>query len=150
MRNALLVVPLLATGVLAAGCAASSTPSGAPAASAAASSGATGAGSSPGVSKATAVSSGTPACKSADLQASLGAGAGAGMSQNHTGLQLRNVGSAACTLYGYPGVSWVAGADGHQVGAGAVREPDVTGGSGKTVTLAPGALAVSTLLGANE
>jgi hypothetical protein len=67
------------------------------------------------------------------------------MSQNHTGLQLRNVGSSACTLYGYPGVSWVAGADGHQVGAAAVRKTDPTGGTENTVTLAPGALASAPL-----
>jgi Protein of unknown function (DUF4232) len=67
------------------------------------------------------------------------------MSQNHTGLQLRNTGSSACTLFGYPGVSWVAGADGHQVGAGAVRQPDPTGSAEKTVTLAPGALASAPL-----
>jgi hypothetical protein len=66
------------------------------------------------------------------------------MSQNHTGLQLRNIGSSACTLYGFPGVSWVAGADGHQVGAAAVREPDPSG-TEKTVTLAPGALASAPL-----
>jgi hypothetical protein len=67
------------------------------------------------------------------------------MSQNHTGLQLRNVGSSACLLYGYPGVSWVAGADGHQVGTAAVREPDVSGSAEKTVTLAPGAIASAPL-----
>jgi hypothetical protein len=67
------------------------------------------------------------------------------MSQNHTGLQLRNVGSTACALYGYPGVSWVAGADGHQVGAAATRQPDPTGGAEKTVILAPGALASAPL-----
>jgi hypothetical protein len=63
------------------------------------------------------------------------------MSQNHTGLQLRNTGSSACTLLGYPGVSWVAGADGHQVGAAAKREANNSGGAEKLVTLAPGALA---------
>jgi hypothetical protein len=67
------------------------------------------------------------------------------MSENHTGLQLRNVGSSACTLHGYPGVSWVAGADGHQVGAAAVREPDASSGVEKTVTLAPGAMASAPL-----
>jgi Protein of unknown function (DUF4232) len=67
------------------------------------------------------------------------------MSQDHTGLQLKNVGSAACALYGYPGVSWVAGADGHQVGAAAVRQADPTGGAEKTVTLAPGAVASAPL-----
>jgi hypothetical protein len=67
------------------------------------------------------------------------------MSQNHIGLQFRNVGSSACTLYGYPGVSWVAGADGHQVGAPAVRQPDISGSAEQTVTLAPGALASAPL-----
>jgi hypothetical protein len=67
------------------------------------------------------------------------------MSQNHTGLQLRNIGSSACTLYGYPGVSWVAGADGHQVGAAAVKQADPAGSAEKTVTLAPGALASAPL-----
>jgi len=67
------------------------------------------------------------------------------MSQDHTGLQLRNAGSSACTVYGYPGVAWVAGADGHQVGAAAVRQADPTGGAEKTVTLAPGAMASAPL-----
>ena len=66
------------------------------------------------------------------------------MSQDHTGLQLRNTGSSACTLYGYPGVSWVAGADGHQVGAAATRQADPSG-TETTVTLAPGALASAPL-----
>jgi hypothetical protein len=67
------------------------------------------------------------------------------MSQNHTGLQLKNIGSSACALYGYPGISWVAGADGHQVGPAAVRQPDSTGSAEKTVILAPGALASAPL-----
>lgn len=67
------------------------------------------------------------------------------MSQNHTGLQLRNIGSSACTLYGYPGVSWAAGADAHQVGAAAVRQTDPAGSAEETVTLAPGALASAPL-----
>jgi uncharacterized protein DUF4232 len=162
VKNALLVVPLLSAGLLAAGCAASSSTSSAPAAagggssasspSAAAgvSSGASSAGASSSAvasaaaSGTVAVSGGAPACTSADLQASLGGGAGAGMSQNHTGLQLRNTGSSACTLYGYPGVSWVRGAQGLQTGAAAVRQPD-PGGSEGVVTLAPGALASAPL-----
>lgn len=67
------------------------------------------------------------------------------MSQDHTGLQLRNTGSSACALYGYPGVSWVAGAAGHQVGAAAVRMPDGSGSAERTVTLAPRALASAPL-----
>ena len=167
MKNALLVVPLLSAGLLAAGCAASSSTSAgsgaaagtggasasASASSGASSTGAAGTGASPtgsstatgsGTSGTTTASSGTPACTSADLQASLGGGAGAGMSQNHTGLQLRNTGSSACTLYGYPGVSWVRGASGIQTGAAAVRQADPSG-TEKVVTLAPGALASAPL-----
>lgn len=62
------------------------------------------------------------------------------MNQNHTGLQLKNTGSSPCTLYGYPGVSWVAGSNGKQVGPGATRTGD-NGAPEKTVTVAPGALA---------
>ena len=164
MKNALLVVPLLSAGLLAAGCAASSSTSGASgaaagstgagaSASASSGTGAAGTGASPtgsstaagsGTSGTTTTSSGTPACTSADLQASLGGGAGAGMSQNHTGLQLRNSGSSACTLYGYPGVSWVRGASGIQTGAAAVRQADPSG-TETTVTLAPGAVASAPL-----
>jgi hypothetical protein len=165
VKNALLVVPLLSAGLLAAGCAASSSTSSAPAtaggggstssssspsAAAGASSGASSAGASSSASASSAasgtvtVTGGTPACTSANLQASLGGGAGAGMSQNHTGLQLRNTGSSACTLYGYPGVSWVRGAQGLQTGAAAVRQPD-PGGTEGVVTLAPGALASAPL-----
>jgi len=162
VKNALLVVPLLSAGLLAA----SSTSAGsgaaagtggasasASASSGASSTGAAGTGASPtgsstatgsGTSGTTTASSGTPACTSADLQASLGGGAGAGMSQNHTGLQLRNTGSSACTLYGYPGVSWVRGDQGLQTGAAAVRQADPSG-TEKVVTLAPGALASAPL-----
>lgn len=152
MRNAPPAVALLAAGVLTAGCAASSsTPTSVPvvspsaaarasavsaSASAAAPSPATGSGSP---------SSGAPACTSAELKVSLGGGAGAGMSQDRIGLQLRNTGPSTCTLYGYPGVSWVGGTDGHQVGAAAVRQPDSGGIAEEAVTLAPGALASAPL-----
>jgi hypothetical protein len=157
VKNALLAVPLLAAGVLAAGCAASSTsttaaassPSGASSATAAgtgaAATGAASSAASAGASSSAATASGTPACTSADLKVSLGGGAGAGMSQNHIGLQLRNTGSSPCTVYGYPGVSWVAGADGHQVGAAAQRQANNSGNAEQTVTLAPGALASAPL-----
>jgi len=67
------------------------------------------------------------------------------MSQNHIGLQFTNTGSSPCALYGYPGVSWVAGADGHQVGAGAQRQADNSGSAVQTIKLAPGALASAPL-----
>jgi Protein of unknown function (DUF4232) len=165
VKNALLVVPLLSAGLLAAGCAASTSNAPAAAGGASASSPSTPAGASSVASSAGASSSassgastgatsaasgmatlsgGTPACTSAHLQASLGGGAGAGMSQNHTGLQLRNTGTSACTIYGYPGVSWVRGASGIQTGAGATRQADPNG-TEKTVTLAPGGLASAPL-----
>jgi hypothetical protein len=67
------------------------------------------------------------------------------MSHDYVGLQFRNAGPAACTLYGYPGVSWVAGADGHQVGAAATRQANNSGPAEQAVTLAPGALASAPL-----
>jgi hypothetical protein len=159
MKNALLAVPLLAAGMLAAGCGtSSSTPAaGAPATGASGSQAASGpapansAATTPAATApssapaATAAAAGASACTSAGLKVSIGGGAGAGMSQNHVGLQFTNAGPTACTLYGYPGVSWVAGADGHQVGAGATRQADPTGNTEQTVTLAPGALASAPL-----
>jgi hypothetical protein len=153
VKNALLVVPLLSAGLLAAGCAAStsSAPAAAggagassPSAAAGASSGASSAGASASASSAGATSAASTTITLSGLQASLGGGAGAGMSQNHTGLQLRNTGPSACTLYGYPGVSWVRGASGVQTGAAATRQTDPNG-TEKTVTLAPGALASAPL-----
>jgi hypothetical protein len=171
VKNALLIVPLLSAGLLAAGCAAqSSTSAGSAgttgtgtasssspatgASSAAASSGATGSGATGASATSSAtgstgsgsgsVAAGAPACTSAHLAVSLGGGAGAGMSQNHVGLQLRNTGSTTCTVYGYPGVSWVRGDQGTQTGAAAVRQQDPNG-TEKVVTLAPGALASAPL-----
>ncbi len=87
---------------------------------------------------------GLSACATSQLQASLGGGQGAGMSQERTGVQLRNAGDSACTLDGYPGVSWVAGPDGHQVGPAAARSGNGAGHA-RVVTLAPGALASAPL-----
>jgi len=53
-----------------------------------------------------------------------------------------NKGTAACTLSGYPGVSYVAPSSGAQVGAAATRDQGV---SPRTVTLAPGGHAASLL-----
>lgn len=49
-------------------------------------------------------------------------------------LVLTNTSSVTCTVTGYPGVSWVAGADGHQVGSAATR----SGEPASTVVLAAG------------
>jgi hypothetical protein len=56
-------------------------------------------------------------------------------------LALTNKSSISCFEQGYPGVSFVAGSDGHQVGASASR----ISGATPRVTLAPGAAAYSLL-----
>lgn len=55
-------------------------------------------------------------------------------------VRLRNTSKRSCELHGFGGLSFVD-ADGKQIGAAAER--DSTGGKPKTVTLAPGATAVS-------
>jgi len=82
------------------------------------------------------------ACTSSHLAATLTSPQGAaGTTYYH--LELTNTGSKPCTLYGYPGVSFVAGAAGAQVGAAAEHATGVQPVA--TVTLDPGAFSVATL-----
>jgi len=82
------------------------------------------------------------ACTSSHLAAALTSPQGAaGTTYYH--LELTNTGSRPCTLYGYPGVSFVTGATGAQVGAAA--EHSSTTEPLSTVTLDPGASSVATL-----
>jgi len=75
-------------------------------------------------------------CKVADLKLSLRDGdAAAGTA--YRSLVFTNKGTRTCTIQGFPGVSYVAGEDGHQVGPAAYR----TGKKGPVVTLKPGATA---------
>ncbi|HEU5416106.1 MAG TPA: DUF4232 domain-containing protein [Streptosporangiaceae bacterium] len=53
-------------------------------------------------------------------------------------LEFSNTGTASCTLYGYPGVSFVTGQDGSQIGASAGQDPATPR---QQVTLAPGGTA---------
>lgn len=72
-------------------------------------------------------------CKVADLSLRLGGGdAAAGTS--YRALVFTNKGGRTCTIQGFPGVSYVAGDDGHQVGPAAER----TGEKGAVITLKPG------------
>jgi hypothetical protein len=83
---------------------------------------------------------GIPACQTAALAISLGAPNGSAGS-THYGLTFHNTGAGKCTLYGYPGVSFLD-ATAHQIGAPAQR----LGGSGPaTVTLVPGGDGFSTV-----
>jgi hypothetical protein len=151
VKRAPLAAVLLAAGVLAAGCGA--TASSSTAAGSATTPASTGGQASTGSTASASASApatggasaGLAACTSASLSASVSGGPGAGMSQNHTGLNLKNTGSTSCTLYGYPGVSWVAGTDGHQVGNAASRQADSTGAKEAVITLAPGETASAPL-----
>jgi Protein of unknown function (DUF4232) len=84
----------------------------------------------------TVTSSKTPECKPGNLRLSFGDG-DAGMSQQHRALRFTNVSSTSCVVVGFPGVSYVAGDKGAQVGAPAVR----SGKIGAQTTLKPGQVA---------
>ncbi len=72
-------------------------------------------------------------CKVADLGLTLGGGdAAAGTVYRE--LRFTNKGSRTCTIQGFPGVSYVAGEDGHQVGPAAYRD----GKKGAAIKLTPG------------
>jgi len=76
-------------------------------------------------------------CSTGALRVSLGAAGGAAGSVYYP-LVFTNVSGAPCTLYGYPGVSFVSGPGGAELGGAAVRDP---GQGPALVTLAPGAVA---------
>ncbi|HKN98297.1 MAG TPA: DUF4232 domain-containing protein [Pseudonocardiaceae bacterium] len=77
-----------------------------------------------------------PECKANTLSLAFGPG-DAGMNQQERVLRFTNRGRATCAIVGFPGVSYVTGDDGRQVGQAAVR----TGRIGAQVDLAPGASA---------
>lgn len=84
-------------------------------------------------------------CVSSGLRASLGRG-GAAAGTAYIALLLTNRSRVTCTLTGYPGVSFVAGTDAHQVGAPASRDRRF---SATPVTLSPGATSHATIAVAN-
>jgi hypothetical protein len=77
-----------------------------------------------------------PECKAKSLTLSFGGG-DAGMNQQERVLRFTNSGSTACVIVGFPGVSYVTGDDGHQVGAAATRD----GSMRPQITLQPGDVA---------
>ncbi len=79
---------------------------------------------------------GIPECKANTLALTFG-GSDAGMSQQYRVLRFTNTSSETCAIVGFPGVSYVAGNNGVQVGAAAVR----TGSIGAQVNLSPGQVA---------
>ena len=83
----------------------------------------------------------TATCQTQDLELSLGQGEGAAGSV-YEPLRFTNKGTSACTLYGYPGVSFVTEGSGDQIGSPASRNPQHPAA---TVILAAGATAEAVL-----
>jgi Protein of unknown function (DUF4232) len=79
---------------------------------------------------------GAAGCATSVLSGSLGSG-GAAAGTTFYSIEFTNTSSSACTLYGYPGVSFVT-ASGSQVGSPATEDPVYPR---QLVTLAPGATA---------
>lgn len=77
-------------------------------------------------------------CKPANLKLTLGPSDGTAGTV-FTALRFTNVGKTNCVMVGWPGVSYVTGDKGTQVGAPAVRQ----GAKGPQITLHPGQLASS-------
>lgn len=78
-------------------------------------------------------------CATSALKAALGSANGAAGS-SYVPIRFTNVSRADCTLYGYPGVSFVTGPAGGQVGNAARRIP-LPNGQARPVSLRPGAAA---------
>lgn len=77
-------------------------------------------------------------CTVGDLTVSLGASEGTAGTM-YRALVFANSGDRTCVIQGFPGVSYVAGDDGHQVGEAATR----SGTKGAAVSLKPGATAAA-------
>lgn len=77
-------------------------------------------------------------CKAGDVTLSLGQG-DAGAGSTYRPLLIKNTSAKPCEIQGFPGVSYVAGTDGHQVGKDAFRE----GTKGNAVKLDPGQTAAA-------
>jgi Protein of unknown function (DUF4232) len=86
-------------------------------------------------------SAGLRLCPTSALRASLGTANGAAGSIYYP-LKFRNVSGTACTMFGYPGVSFVTGVSGRELGGAAVRNPTF---APHAVSLDPGATAHATL-----
>jgi Protein of unknown function (DUF4232) len=80
-----------------------------------------------------------PACSTADLSGTVNTGqGGAAAGSTYYPLNLTNTSKTSCYLFGYPGVSFVTGPSGSQIGEPASRNPAV---ASRTVILTPGGTA---------
>jgi len=134
-RRGLTVACLAAAAATAAGCGSSgSSTSGQTTPASPASSGTGGANAASGTgSPASSPSSrpsgvpGLAACNTSALSVSLASNQGGGAAgSTYLPINFTNTSGAACSLYGFPGVSFVTGRGGSQIGAAATRAPNVS------------------------
>jgi hypothetical protein len=84
---------------------------------------------------------GPPACATSGLAAKLGPGNGAAGS-TFVPIVFSNTSGSSCSLFGYPGVSFVTGAGGSQIGSAAARD---TTQPARDIVLAAGGVAHATM-----
>jgi hypothetical protein len=101
----------------------------------------TGHASSAAVNPNAAAAGGPPGCATRDLKATVGVAQGAAGSVYQV-IDFTNIGTASCSLYGYPGIALAGGSPVTQIGMAASRSPQA---GPALVTLKPGAVA-NTLL----
>jgi hypothetical protein len=140
LRRATAAAALCGVAMLAAACGSSSGNAGAPAARVTVTTTASPPASTPPATPSPTASV-PPACATSALPATIGAGNGAAGSTYYA-LNFTNTSAATCTLLGYPGVSFVTGVGGSQIGRAASRNPLI---ADHLVTLEPGATAHTTL-----
>jgi hypothetical protein len=78
---------------------------------------------------------GPPPCPTSALRVSVSASQGAAAGSSYYPIVFTNISGTACTLFGYPGVSFVTGAGGSQIGIPATENP---AHPRQLITLAPG------------
>ena len=147
-RRIIAAAALLCTGALAAACGSTSNNSAAggqaSTAASSASSASSAAPSAPPTTGATTPATppstpSAPACSTADLSGVVNTSqGGAAAGSTYYPLNLTNTSKASCFLFGYPGVSFVTGPSGSQIGEPASRNPAV---APRTVILTPGGTA---------
>ena len=84
---------------------------------------------------------GPPACATSGLSVKLGAGNGAAGS-TFVPIVFTNTTGSSCSLFGYPGVSFVTGRGGSQIGSAAMRDPTEPA---RSIVVAAGGVAHATL-----
>ena len=137
-RTLIATAAIAFSAALLAGCGSSSSPAAAPSAGPSRPTTTPGSSVNPGGPDQTVnpTAAGAPACTTSALHVVVSTGGGnAAAGSSYYPLQFANTSSSPCTLYGYPGVSFVTAADGSQIGIPATRNPAL---AAQLVTLSPG------------